>query len=203
MGKIIFKAADGALSSVKADDAKVNQAAVHLEYLFSYGVDFLTRTISISREIDEDTFHIIDSGMREMERVSRKGITILVNSYGGSVYDALAIVGRIRASTCQVTTIGYGKIMSASVLILACGDKRQMSEFATLMHHESSYGLEGRHAQNKATIKQFEKEEQTWAEHMAKFTNEDKEFWASEGVNIDKYFTAQECKELGVVDELI
>ena len=67
-----------------------------------------------------------------------KAITIRLHSEGGSVYEALAIVGRIEKCKCQIITEGYGAIMSAATLILASGDKRRISRLAWFMVHESN-----------------------------------------------------------------
>ena len=55
--------------------------------------------------------------MTTLENLNRKTITIKINSYGGDVYTALAIVGRMLESKCLLQTKGYGKIMSAATII--------------------------------------------------------------------------------------
>lgn len=183
-------------------ETKLSRIAIHYEYLFEWGVNFKDRVIVISDEIDSTTFEVVEAALTEMEAENRKTVTVKINSQGGSVYDALAIVGRLRASPCHIVTEGYGCIMSAATLLLACGEKRRVSEFAWLMHHEASYGAEGRHSQLKNLVAQTEREEQRWAEAMAGFTNRPKEFWTKEGTHIDAYFDAEQLLELGVVDEV-
>lgn len=189
-------------SAVKATDVKLSQTAMHLEYLFDKGVNFKDRTITITGDIKDPWFDIVDAAMSEFERGSKKGVTIKIFSEGGSVYDALAIVGRLKKSKCHITTEGYGCIMSAATIILACGDRRKMSEYATFMHHESSYGVEGRHSEIKNYVSHAEREERLWCEWMAEFSNKSKEFWTEFGKHLDKFFFADECMEHGVVDEV-
>lgn len=148
-------------------------------------------------------FDIIDAAMSEFERHSKATVTIRIHSEGGSVYEALAIVGRLRQSKCHVVTEGYGSIMSAATLILACGDKRRISEFAFFMHHESYYGVEGRHQSNMATVKHYEREERMWCKWMEDFTEKDREFWYQTGQHVDEYFDAEQCVEIGIADEII
>jgi ATP-dependent Clp protease protease subunit len=134
----------------------------------------------------------------------RKKITIRLHSFGGSIHEALAVIGRIKSSSCWVDTEAYGACMSATTIILACGDVSKMSKYAWYMHHEPSYGIYGRHSENRATVKQTEREWRLWAEHMADFTGKkDAEFWYETGVNVDAYFTPEQCLELGIVGELI
>ncbi len=191
-------------ASVKTGvDNKLTQAALILEYAFEYNVNFKERTISISREIDEKEFDRIDNALTEMESQNRKAITIRINSPGGQVYQALAIIGRMKRSQCQIITEGYGHVMSAATMILAAGDKRKISKYAFFMHHEASYGVDGRHSEIKDMVKQTEKEEEQWCEWMAEFTKKPKAFWMKSGVRVDAYFSANELMELGVADEVI
>lgn len=187
----------------KITDTKVSQLGLHLEYLFEYGVNFKTRSITISGEIDEPWFDIVDAALTEMESTSKKSITVKIKSFGGCSYEAIAIVGRLRRSKCYIVTEGYGVIMSAATLLLACGDKRKVSRFTHTMHHESSYDVEGRHSNVKATIKQMDREEKFWAKWMAEFSYKDQKFWYKTGKHIDAYFTAEKLLELGVVDEIM
>lgn len=188
-------------SNAKLED-RLTHASLLLGYLFDEGVDFQRRTINLVGDVDEDMFRLLDSAMSEMEADSRASITIKINSPGGLVYQAMAIVGRIQESKCQIVTKGYGTVMSAATLILASGDKRSMSKHSWFMHHESAYGVEGRHSEMKAIVAQTEREEEQWAGWMAEFSKRPKEYWLKEGVGIDAYFTADELLEAGVVDEL-
>ena len=184
-------------------DAKVTQLGLHLETLFERGVNFKERIITINGEITENTFQLIDSGLSEMESASRKSITIRINSGGGSVYDALAIVGRLRASKCKIITEGFGHIMSAACLILACGNYRKVSTFSWFMTHEASYDFEGKHTAHKNLVVQAEREENQWAKWMAEFTKKDSKFWKNISSSKDTYFTPEELLQLGVIDEVV
>jgi ATP-dependent Clp protease protease subunit len=183
-------------------DAKLTHAAIILEYAFQ-GVNFKERSIRLTGEIDEAHFDLVDSALTELESQGRKSVTIVINSPGGDMYQALAIIGRLKRSPCHIVTEGYGQIMSASTLILAAGDRRKISSYAFFMHHEASYGGDGRHSEMKNLIKQADKEDDKWCEWMASFTDKDKKFWKTNGVGLDTYFTVEELLEFGVVDEII
>lgn len=190
------------LAATNLSENKINHLALHLEYLFERGVNFRNRVITITGEISDDTFSLIDSAMTELEAQSRKAVTVRINSGGGSVYDALAIVGRLKDSPCMVITEGYGCVMSAATVILASGDKRRISQYSWFMHHESVYEAEGRHSQMKALVKQSEREEEQWSQTMASFTKKTASFWSKTGAHLDAYFSPNELLEFGVVDEV-
>jgi len=181
----------------------VEKLELHLKYLFEHKVNLRDRVITINKDIDAETFAFVDSAITELESYNRQAITIRICSDGGDVYSALAIVGRIKTARCKIITEGYGCVMSASTLILAAGKERRASKYLFFMHHESSYGVEGRHSVIKAEVDQKEKEEKLWAKWMEELTKRQSKFWLERGKFIDEYWTAEELVEMGVVDAII
>ncbi len=184
-------------------DDRLTHASLLLEYVFKHGADFQRRVLNLTGEINEDMFNLVDRTLTEMEADSRAAITIKINSPGGFCYQAMAIVGRIRESKCQIITKGYGEIMSAATLILAAGRRRKISKFSSFMWHEMSYGVDfDRHSNHKDMVLQAEKEVKLWAQWMEEFTGKPAKFWLEAGTKKDSYFTAEQLLKLGVVDEL-
>lgn len=68
----------------------------------------------------------------------RTPIKLFINSYGGSVYDGLALIDVIKHSKTPVHTICVGSCMSIALWIWLAGTKRLMGERATLMFHDIS-----------------------------------------------------------------
>ncbi len=66
----------------------------------------------------------------------RKPIRFFINSFGGSVYDGLALVDVIRHSKTPVHTICVGSCMSMAFWIWLSGATRLIGESATLMFHD-------------------------------------------------------------------
>lgn len=183
-------------------DTTIQLLDLQMSMLMEHGIDIPSRTIQLFSEIDEKAFKFIDAALTLLENHSKKQVTIKINSPGGSVYDALAIIGRMKASPCKITTEGYGSVMSAATVILAAGEKRRMSRYSMFMWHEHSYDTGGRHSEVKAWVRQFDKEEEQWSQIMAEFSKKDAEFWKSLGKYTDKFFSAQELLEAGVIDEV-
>lgn len=174
-----------------------------LEYGLEHGIDFENRIIRISGDIEDGNFDLLDFALTNMEAESRKAITIRISSPGGSVYEALSMIGRIQASKCQIITEGYGQIMSAAVLLLACGNKRRISQYSWFMHHESSMIVGGSTSELKEELDQMEREERTWCTWMEQFSGRDKDFWFNAAQKKNFYLSAQECLDTGIVDEVI
>lgn len=184
-------------------DSKLTQAALILEYAFEYNVNFKQRVITISRDIDQKEFDRVDGALTELESQSRKSVTIRINSPGGEVYQALAIIGRLKKSSCRIITEGYGHVMSAATLILAAGNIRKMSKYGFFMHHEASNTLTGKLSELEAEVKQMKIEDLQWAEWMSELTHESKDFWSRHGVGTNAYFKPEELLSMGVIDEII
>lgn len=182
-------------------DIAVQLFEVQLDAMLEKGIDLVGRSIQLFDEIDEKMLKFIDGALTILENQSRKGITIKIASCGGSTYDAQAIISRMRASPCKITTEGYGYVMSAATVILAAGHKRRLSKIATFMWHEVSYDASGKHSEVKAWIEQFDKEEEMWADLMAEFSETEPAFWLEQAKHTDKFFKADELIELGVIDE--
>lgn len=171
---------------------------------FDHGVDLVGRSIQLVGVIDEEMFRLVDTALNLLERDSKATVTFKINSQGGSVYDAMAIIGRMRSSKCKIVTEGYGSVMSAATLILAAGDKRRISELSWVMWHESSYDVGGTHTQVKHFSQQVDREDKMWVQMMAKLTLATADFWQNKGQSgKDFYLNAKECLELGIVDEII
>lgn len=189
------------MSEVKNKD--VEQEQLRLEYCFDRGFNRALRIIQLTGEIEDGHFGFIDACLNELEKDNRKSVTIRINSPGGNVYEALAIVGRIKSSPCQIITEGYGHVMSAATLILAAGTKRRLSKFSWVMCHEASYGLEGRHSDIKDELKQMEREEQVWCHWMEEFTTTSAAKWSELCHKRNLYLHSKEAIELGIVDDII
>jgi ATP-dependent Clp protease, protease subunit len=106
------------------------------------------RSIILSDDIDNETVEeimqfILDANAydedfeNQIKDYERKPIKLIINSYGGSMYDGFALVGVIENSTTPIHTYCYGSAMSMALPIFAAGHVRLMSKYATLMYHEA------------------------------------------------------------------
>ena len=189
--------------SQKSKHTDVDKESLRLEYCFEKGINFKDRIIQITGEIEENSsFDWLDAALTEMERDSKKAITLKINSPGGSVYEALAMVDRIQESKCHIVTKCYGHAMSAAGLLLAAGNKRLMGKRSWFMYHEIYTGARGTVSELKDQVSQVEREMQDWARAMEEFTDQHCDYWQSVAHKHDFHLNAEQCLELGVVDEL-
>lgn len=75
-------------------------------------------------EINEDT---VKSAIKwivyENLESKEKTLTLYVNSTGGDLYQAFALIDVMRSSNHTIRTVGIGAVMSAAFLIFASGDQ--------------------------------------------------------------------------------
>lgn len=181
---------------------ELDKLALNIDCSFEKGLDIQNRIIRLTEDIEEHHFDWFDAALTTLESLGRKRVTLRISSYGGDVYSALGIIGRMRKSKCLIDTEGYGKIMSAATAVLAAGHKRSMSEFAEFMHHESSYAVEGRHSQIQHEVRQSQVLNEKWCRLMSDLTEIPKQFWLQRGVGQDFYMTAEQCLKMNIVDEV-
>jgi ATP-dependent Clp protease protease subunit len=91
------------------------------------------------KDVIESIFEINeDDGQKEgiYRNWERTPIKLFINSYGGSVYDGLALIDVIKHSKTPVHTICVGSCMSMGLWIWLAGAKRLVGERSTLMFHD-------------------------------------------------------------------
>ena len=107
------------------------------------------RTLVLSDNIDKSTVKDImqniliindDDYNKELDYKDwkREPIKLFINSFGGSVYDGLALIDVIKYSVTPVHTICVGSGMSMGLWIWMSGHQRIIGKHATLMFHDLS-----------------------------------------------------------------
>ena len=135
-------------------------------------------------------------------------IELLLSTYGGSADEMFAVYDIVRqvSKDCDVVTRGLGKVMSAGVLLLACGakGKREIGENCRVMIHSviagnagSLHNLENEMDELRHTQEQYIKALAT----ETKMTTRQIKKMLERKVNV--YLTAQEAVEFGIADIII
>jgi ATP-dependent Clp protease protease subunit len=136
----------------------------------------------------------------------QKVLTLYINSIGGDLYDAFALMDVMRNSPHIIRTVGLGAVMSSAFLIFASGTKgeRWASTNASFMIHQYSDNLSGKHHDLKATMKDGELINQRMINILKNTTGLPASKVKTKLLSpTDVYLTAQEVVDLGVADHLI
>lgn len=174
------------------------------KYFIDNGIDIENRRIMLDDEVDEVSVGMIIRALRRMIDADKsRPIDIYINSYGGSVYDGLALYDFIRA--CSYTTIrthAFGKIMSIAAIIYLAGDERYSSPHATFMCHETSdEGIKERLHQSKTDVKELERLNKILIEILTDRASKRDGFWQRELKYEDRYYDKKKALALGIVTE--
>jgi ATP-dependent Clp protease, protease subunit len=135
-----------------------------------------------------------------------KILTVYINSTGGSLYDAFALIDVIKNSKFPVRTIAMGACMSAAFLIFTSGTKgeRYAAKNASLMCHQFTESMDNKYHDLKATMRENDLCNQRMIDILREATGlstariKSKLLPAS-----DVYLTAEEAVDLGVADQLL
>lgn len=131
-------------------------------------------------------------------------ISLYINSPGGVVDDTLAIYDTMRFLSSDVATYCIGRAYSGAALLLTAGTKgrRFILPHAKVMIHQPYGGVTGPAEDIKLQAEQIIKSKALLTEIIAKHTGQTVEQVRKDSER-DKYFTAEEAKEYGLVDEIL
>ena len=133
-----------------------------------------------------------------------KEITIYINTPGGMVSSGLAIYDTIRYVRCPVSTVCVGQAASMGAFLLASGTKglRRALPHSRVMIHQPLGGYQGQASDIEIHAKEILHTKQRLNEILAKHTGRDVET-VRHDTERDKFLSALEAKEYGIVDDVI
>jgi len=135
-----------------------------------------------------------------------KNLTLHINSFGGSIYDAFALIDVMRSSKCKVRTIGTGAIMSAAFLIFAAGAKgeRYIGRNTSILCHQFSEEVEGKYHDIKALMRENELSNQRMVTLLTECTDLSPKFIKNKLLPAtDVWLMPHEIVELGIADHIL
>lgn len=93
-----------------------------------------------------------------LDTTKDKMLTLYINSMGGSLTDAFALIDVMRNSKHPVRTIGIGNVMSAAFMIFAAGTngERYIAKNTSILCHQFSEDVEGKFHDIKAMMRESE-----------------------------------------------
>lgn len=172
---------------------------------FEHGVDIVNRRVFIG-DIDSESVDKVIKGLYLMETASKtEPCEMFISSYGGTIYDALALYDIMKTMQCPIHTFAYSKCMSAAPLLLAAGEPghRWVAAHVSLMHHDWSDEMEGRGVKLREDVKHSEELGKQWTHLLAKHSSKDFKWWDLRGKKAsDFYFSANDAIEWGIADAI-
>lgn len=188
--------------SKKPDKLNSIERADALDILFKNSVDLYSKRILLSDTVSEYMYDTLLKGLAVLNQAAdTKEITIILNTGGGDLYQALAIYDLIKKNKYPVDIVCQGLCMSAGTLILQAARKRISDPHCQHMVH---YGYEwsgGEARTARRANEHYQKLEETVCKIYANRTKQTIEKMDAL-LDRDTFMTAQEALDVGLIDEI-
>ncbi|WP_033280766.1 ClpP family protease [Streptomyces sp. NRRL F-525] len=134
----------------------------------------------------------------------RTDISLYINSPGGSVTAGLAIYDTMQLIPNDVATLTMGFAASMGQFLLSVGThgKRYALPHARVMMHQPSAGIGGTTADIEIQAENLDFTKKTIERLTAQHTGQSEETISRDG-DRDRWFTAEQAKEYGMVDRVV
>ena len=141
--------------------------------------------------------------------VVARPITMIVSTHGGTASDMFSILDvmdMIKQRTCDIETLGIGKVMSAGVPILAAGTKgrRKVGRNCRIMLHNVMAGTGGTIFSMENELEEIKWIQERYIECLANYTkltpSKIKKLLKTQK---DVYISSEEAIKMGIADEII
>jgi ATP-dependent Clp protease, protease subunit len=172
----------------------------------SYGKLFEDRIIFLGTPISDDIANAVMAQLLCLQQMdAERDIEIYINSPGGSFTALTAIYDTMRYIKPDVRTVCLGQAASAAAVILAAGTKGKrlaLPNSRILIHQPATEGGYGQSSDIEIQAREILRiralMEQMLAEDTGKSTDE-----VSRDIERDKYLTAEQALEYGIIDEVL
>ena len=133
-------------------------------------------------------------------------LTLYVNSDGGNLPDAFALIDIMRMSKKPIRTIGIGSVCSSAFFIFAAGTKgqRMIGKNATLMCHQFTETAEGKYHDLKTRLKEGARVNERMIDFLTECSSLDARTVKTKLLPpSDVWLSADEVVELGIADSIL
>ena len=163
------------------------------------------RIIFVDGEINDTTADLVVAQILFLESENPdKGISIYINSPGGSVTAGLAIYDTMQYVKCPVQTICLGQAASMGAFLLAGGSKgkRYALPSSRVMIHQPWGGVEGQESDISVQAREIQRLKELTIHHFSEHTGKSADVVAAD-MERDFYMTAQDALNYGIVDHVM
>lgn len=164
------------------------------------------RIVMLDTDVNEHSASLLVAQFLFLESQGNEDISFFINSPGGVVTAGMAIYDTIQFIKCDVATIVMGQACSMGSLLATAGapGKRKMLPNARHMIHQPSGGAGGQATDMQIQVEEILKMKRNLTEIYVKHNTKGKTFQQlSNDMERDKFMSADEALEYGLIDEII
>ena len=163
------------------------------------------RIVFLGEEVNSASASLVVAQLLYLEAQDPdKDIQMYINSPGGSITDGMAIYDTMQYIKCDVSTICVGMAASMGAFLLSSGakGKRMALPNAEIMIHQPAAGTQGKVTDMAIDVERFLRIKKHMNQILADNTGRTVEE-IQRDTERDHWFTADEAKEYGLVDQVI
>jgi len=163
------------------------------------------RIIFVSGTIETNMANTIIAQLLFLEKENPdEDIQMFINSYGGQVTAGMAILDTMNYIKCDISTIAVGIAASMGTVLLTNGTKgKRFALPNSKIHiHQPLGGVEGQASDIAIEAKEIIKTREALYKILSEKTGKSIK-QIEKDADRDKYFTAKEAKEYGLIDRVI
>jgi ATP-dependent Clp protease protease subunit len=163
------------------------------------------RIVFVSGTITTDMANTVIAQLLFLEKENPKeDIQMFINSYGGEITAGMAIIDTMNYIKCDVSTIAVGLAASMGTVLLVSGTKgKRFALPNSKIHiHQPIGGVQGQASDIDIEAKEIIKTREALYRILANRTGKTPK-QIEKDADRDKYFTAKEAQEYGIIDEVI
>jgi ATP-dependent Clp protease protease subunit len=183
----------------------IEERPMNVAVMDVYSRLMMDRIIFLGYPIMDEVANIVTAQLLFLESTDRtRDIQMYINSPGGSVYAGLGMYDTMQFVTPDIATICTGMAASMGAVLLAAGahGKRTALKHSRIMIHQPSGGAVGQASDIEITVNEVKKLKRELYDILAYHTGQTPEQVAADS-DRDKWMTAPEAKEYGLVDEVL
>ena len=169
-----------------------------------YSLLLKERIVFLGTTIEDNMANLIVAQLLYLDSENHQDINLYINSPGGSIYAGLAIYDTIRILKSAVSTVAVGSTMSMGTVILTAGatGKRYALPHATIHMHPAGGKAMGYTEDVGIAYREQERLQTEVFQMVAKSSGHTPDE-IQEAFRRDRFMTASEAKDYGLVDELL
>ena len=170
-----------------------------------YSLLLKERIVFLGTGINDQVANTIVAQLLFLDREDpEKDIQLYINSPGGQVYAGMAIYDTMQLIRAQISTIAVGVTASFGTVLLTAGakGKRYALPHATIHVHQPLGGAQGQATEIEIQAKEILRLREDLNQILSNHTGQPIERIA-EDTERDRYMTALQAKEYGLIDEVL
>jgi ATP-dependent Clp protease, protease subunit len=184
----------------------VERTSYGVKEMNPYNKLFEERIIFLGVQIDDASANDVMAQLITLESIDPdRDVLMYINSPGGSMTSMMAIYDTMQYIQPEIQTFCLGQAASAAAVILAAGSKGKrmaLPNSRILIHQPAVESGYGQSSDLEIQAREILRMRAAMEQILAKHTGQDED-QVRRDTERDKFFTAQEAKEYGLVDEVL